>query len=75
MTASTKRLDDHALRSVDAIQVENSWMQAYAHQLNAGRDVDLRFAPPGVDVHKFCPARERDLSGDPYLLCVGRLND
>ena len=67
-------MDDRALRSADAIQVENSWMYAYARKLNDGRDVDLRFAPPGVDARTFCPA-ERNLEDDSYVLCVGRLDD
>ena len=53
---TTERIDDRALRSADAIQVMNSWMYTYTGNLNAGRDVDLRLAPPGVDAHPFCPA-------------------
>lgn len=75
MTQVTDRLDDRALRSVDAIQVENPWMFDYAQRLNAGRDVDLRYAPPGVDARAFHPVGERDLGSDPYVLCVGRLDD
>jgi len=75
MTEITDRMDDRALRTVDAIQVENPWMFDYAQQLNVGRNVDLRYAPPGVDVRAFHPLSERDLVSDPYILCVGRLDD
>jgi len=75
MTEVTDHLDDRALRRVDAIQVENPWMLDYARKLNAGRDVDIRYAPPGVDDTLFHPLDSRDLDGDPYILCVGRLDD
>lgn len=75
MTEITDRMDDRALRAADAIQVENPWMYEYARDLNKGREVDLRFAPPGLDAKTFCPAGERTLARDPYLLCVGRLDD
>lgn len=75
MTRVTDRFDDRALRSVDAIQVENPWMFDYAQRLNTGRNVDLRYAPPGVDARAFHPRSERNLASDPYILCVGRLDD
>ena len=75
MTEITDRMDDRALRSVDAIQVENVWMYDYASDLNAGRKVDLRLAPPGIDAQTYRPAGERNLGGDGYVLCVGRLDD
>lgn len=75
MTEITDRLDDRALRRVDAIQVENLWMLDYAQKLNVGRDVDIRYAPPGVDDTLFCPLASRDLDREPYILCVGRLDD
>ncbi len=75
MTQVTDRMDDRALRSVDAIQVMNHWMYDYAGELNTGRKVDLRYAPPGVDILTFCPASERKAEHDPYVLCVGRLDD
>lgn len=75
MTTVTDRLDDRALRRADAIQVENPWMLDYARGINAGRDVDIRYAPPGVDARAFSPAPSRDLENDPYILCVGRLGD
>jgi glycosyltransferase involved in cell wall biosynthesis len=75
MTEITDRMDDQALRAADAIQVENPWMFEYARDLNKGREVDLRYAPPGLNAKTFCPAGERTLARDPYLLCVGRLDD
>lgn len=75
MTEITDRFDDRALRLVDAIQVENPWMFDYARKLNVGRDVDIRYAPPGVDDTLFRPLASRDLDRDPYILCVGRLDD
>jgi glycosyltransferase involved in cell wall biosynthesis len=75
MTEITDRLDDRALRQVDAIQVENSWMFEYARALNLGRAIDLRLAPPGVDAELFCPLDYRELAQDPYILCVARFSD
>ena len=76
MTVITDRLDDRALRVVDAIQLENPWMLDYGLQINTGRaDVDIRYAPPGVDVKLFIPLPERASSVNPYILCVGRLDD
>ncbi len=75
MTEVTDRLDDRALRRVDAIQVENPWMLDYARRLNVGRDVDIRYAPPGVDETIFAPLATRSLNVDRYVLCVGRLDD
>jgi glycosyltransferase involved in cell wall biosynthesis len=75
MTRVTNRLDDRALRSVDAIQVMNPWMLEYALSLNAGREVDVRLLPPGVDAATFQPASSGKPSSDRYVLCVARLND
>ena len=76
MTEITDRLDDRALRSVDAIQLENPWMLDYSHQLNRGRaDIDIRYAPPGVDAETFHPLEDRFLPTTTYILCVGRLDD
>lgn len=75
MTAITDRLDNRALRRVDAIQVENPWMHNYVRKLNVGRDIDIRYAPPGVDDTLFSPLASRDLDREPYILCVGRLDD
>lgn len=75
MTKFTDRLERTALQTVDAIQVENSWMLDYAREVNVGRDVIIHYAPPGVDAACFRPAAFRDLRSDPYILCVGRLDD
>jgi glycosyltransferase involved in cell wall biosynthesis len=76
MTYVTDKLDDRALLSVDAIQLENPWMLNYTVGINKARDnVDIRYAPPGVDADVFCPLPDRRTSASPYILCVGRLND
>ena len=75
MTACTARIENRALRSADAIQVENLQMHEYVSELNRGREVDLRYAPPGIDARRFCPSGDRNLNRHPYLLCVGRLDD
>lgn len=75
MNRFTDRLDRKALQTVDAIQVENPWMLDYAREVNMGRKALIRYAPPGVDAERFRPATARDLRTDPYILCVGRLDD
>jgi glycosyltransferase involved in cell wall biosynthesis len=75
MTVVTDRFDDRALRSVNAIQVENPWMLEYAKRVTAGLDINVRYAHPGIDADLFRPAEGRLSSADPYILCVGRLND
>ena len=75
MTKITNRLDDRALRHADAVQVENPWMFDYTQVLNSGRDIDIRYAPPGVDANVYCPGERRELTLDAYVLCVARLDD
>ena len=75
MTEVTDRMDDRAMRGVDAIQVENPWMLDYARQLNQHREVDIRYAPPGVDARRFTPGAEPRLAGRRQILCIGRLDD
>jgi len=75
MTSIISRMEDYAICTVDAIQVENSWMFDYAQRLNAGREVDLRYAPPGVDTQLFSPLPQRQFNDELYILCVGRLDD
>lgn len=74
MTRLTDRLERKVLRTVDAVQVESPWMLEYAQGLNVGRDALIRYAPPGVDATRFQP-RLRELKANPYILCVGRLDD
>ena len=75
MTPITNLMDDRALRMADAIQLMNPWMLDYTRQLNSGREVDLRYAPPGVDATLFHPLPDHHATSDPYILCVGRLDD
>lgn len=76
MTEITDRMDDQALRRVDAIQLMNTWMLGYARTINTGRiDADISFAPPGVDAVFFSPLDCREPQNDPYILCVARLSD
>lgn len=75
MTRIADRLDDQALRAVDAIQVENPWMFEYCKSLNKGRTLDLRYAPPGVNAKLFQPLPGRLDTAEPYILCVARLSD
>lgn len=75
MTVITDRLDERALRVVDAIQVENPWMLEHVRSANADRaQVDVRYAPPGIDAAIFSPASSRNPSTG-HILCVGRLDD
>ncbi|WP_126455635.1 glycosyltransferase family 4 protein [Sulfuriflexus mobilis] len=75
MTKFTDRLERKALQTVDAIQVESPWMLDYTREVNGGREIIIRYAPPGVDAARFRPAALRDLRSAPYILCVGRLDD
>ena len=75
MTRVTDRLDDRALCRGHAIQVENRWMLDYVRGVNAARDVDIRYAPPGIDESLFHPIPMRNMTDSPYILCVGRLGD
>ncbi len=75
MTEVTDKFDDQALKNVDAIQVENTWMLEYARRVNGNRELDLRYAPPGVNADIFRPLARRELKRAPYILCVGRLDD
>gem|GEM_PF-660490 len=77
MTRITNKMDDRALRSVDAVQVENNWMQEYATKMGSAHGTWVRFAPPGVDAELFHPVYQRLYSGmtDRYILSVGRFDD
>jgi D-inositol-3-phosphate glycosyltransferase len=75
MNRITDRLERTALRCVDAIQVENQWMLEFVRAVNTGRDVLIRYHPPGVDCDVFRPGLSRDLQSMPYILSVGRFDD
>ncbi len=75
MTALTDRFDAHALRHVAAVQVENPWMLEHVAKVNGSRQLDLRYAPPGINARRFRPAQPRIFGQDDYILCVGRLGD
>jgi glycosyltransferase involved in cell wall biosynthesis len=73
MTRASSRLDEVALRAVDAVLVENPWMLSYAEA--CARDPQIiRYAPPGVDVSRFTALEER-VPAEGYILSVGRLDD
>ncbi len=77
MTRITDYFDDTAIRSADALMVENCWMQAYCEEVLSQQGSRVLFAPPGVDASMFFPRGHRML-GDPqsdYILSVGRLHD
>jgi D-inositol-3-phosphate glycosyltransferase len=76
MTEITSWMDDSALGLVDAIQVLNPYMLDYCKAINSKRsNVDIVYAPPGLDTKLFQPIIDRQLAVDPYILCVGRLDD
>jgi len=77
MTRITDKLDDRALRSVDAVLVENQSMLEYASSLAEGRSVWVRYGPPGVDTDLFCPLQGRlgETKAAGYVLSVGRFDD
>jgi D-inositol-3-phosphate glycosyltransferase len=75
MTPIVDRLDRRVLQRADAIQAMNPWMVEYARAVNAGADKPICLIQPGVDTSRFAPAPDRDRHSQPYILCVGRLND
>jgi len=75
MTTIVDQQERRALKSADAIMVENDWMFDYAQAVNGERRPIIRFVPPGVDADRFSPLPHRNLRADPYILCVGRLDD
>lgn len=76
MTKITNKLDERALQRVDAIQLENKWMLDFSKNINSNRcDVDIRYAPPGIDTKIFNTNFKINTLINPYILCVGRLDD
>ncbi len=74
MTSIVERMDAHALRSVDAILVENDWMYDHVKAVVGDGPALVVRAPPGVDTSLFRPADNRQ-PGPGYVLSVGRFND
>lgn len=76
MTRIVSRLDERALRAVDAVMVENPWMQAHAEAAAEGHGARVLYAPPGVDTGLFRPlAADEPRPEAPYILAVGRFSD
>lgn len=76
MTQITDKVERVALRSVDAIQVENQWMLEFVRDVTKNViQLDIRFAPPGVDTDLFHFDEEAWNHKQPYILSVGRLGD
>lgn len=76
MTVVTDRFDDAGLRGADAVQLMNPWMLEYCRLINKSRtNVDIRYAPPGVDATLYAPQADRLMIDPPYVLCVGRFDD
>ena len=74
MTRRIRTMDDHVLRNIDAVQVENTWMLEHCRAQCSKPGIDLRFAAPGVDAEMFHPRETRpELPG--YILSVGRMSD
>ena len=75
MTMITSNMEVKALKSVNAIQVENSWMFEHVKKINHLKATDIRFSPPGVDTDCYIPLEKRPNYKSSYFLCVGRLSD
>ena len=71
MTALTSRAERSALRSVDAVLVENAAMLAHVRAVG---QCNVVLAPPGVDTYRFTPP-PTGWASDGYLLSVCRLGD
>jgi glycosyltransferase involved in cell wall biosynthesis len=70
-TALTSRIERSAVRSVDAVLVENDLMLA---QIRAMGQARVLKAPPGINTEHFTPA-ETGWKGDGPLLSVSRLGE
>jgi len=76
MTRIAARLDESALREVDAVLVENPWMRDYCQAAVEGLPTRVVYAPPGVDTDIFRPLAPGEARPHtPYLLAVGRFSD
>ncbi|MEE2663871.1 MAG: glycosyltransferase family 4 protein [Myxococcota bacterium] len=74
MTRITTWLEARGLDGVDAVFVENQWMDDHLReQIGSERVI---FAPPGVDTDRFRPSESaQEPPGPGVVLCVGRLAD
>lgn len=66
-----------ALRSADAVMVENDWMLEHTLRTVDGRAIRVVNAPPGIDCEALSPSETRlaKMQSDPYVLFVGRMSD
>jgi len=71
-TNSIETLEKKALKYVDHIFVENSWM--FTEMTNRVGGDKVTFAPPGVDTNLFHPSTKGKVTSS-YLLSVGRFSD
>jgi glycosyltransferase involved in cell wall biosynthesis len=75
MTAIVARYDATAMRSVDAVMVENPAMLAYANRI-ARPEQQVVYAPPGVDIDLYSPRNPAAPQPErPYIVAVGRMTD
>jgi glycosyltransferase involved in cell wall biosynthesis len=76
MTRIAARLDESALRGVDAVLVENPWMRDYCEAAVEGLPARVVYAPPGVNTNVFQPLASTEARpARPFLLAVGRFAD
>ncbi len=64
------RLEVKALRGVNEVMVENSWMERWVREQG---QTNVTFAPPGIDIDVFRPARTWDPTRP--IIAFGRLAD
>ncbi|MEM6622339.1 MAG: glycosyltransferase family 4 protein [Pseudomonadota bacterium] len=74
MTRRNAAIETMALRSVDAVQVENAWMQEHVERVAGDTGTHVVFAAPGVDENLFHPP-DRPPVQPGYILSVGRMRD
>lgn len=72
MTKIASWMEQRVPSFVDAIFVENQWM--YDHYRQHHPEVDVHFAPPGVDTSVYRPGTDEKEEND-YILSVGRFSD
>ncbi|MCS4058420.1 glycosyltransferase family 4 protein [Salinibacter ruber] len=72
MSKIATQIESSAPSIVDAIFVENQWM--YDHYRQNHPEVEVHFAPPGVDTSVYHPSNSKN-SEEEYILSVGRFSD